>query len=122
MIKGFEEQTQPLTDYERETLLPLIRLGLSTKIGKANCIASSTIIRKMNAAGYKLDGPRLRKIINHIRSNDMLSGLVSTSKGYYVATNAREIDEYISSLYGRANAIQDIINALTRQRNLQYEH
>ena len=122
MIKGFEEQTQPLTDYEREVLLPLIRLGLSTKIGKAKSIASSEIIRKMNAAGYKLDGPRLRKIINHIRSNDMLCGLVSTSKGYYVATNAREIDEYISSLYGRANAIQDIINALTRQRNLQYDY
>lgn len=122
MIKGFEEQTQPLTDYERETLLPLIRLGLSTKIGKAKSIAGSEIIRKMNAAGYKLDGPRLRKIINHIRSNDMLCGLVSTSKGYYVATNAREIDEYISSLYGRANAIQDIINALTRQRNLQYDY
>lgn len=116
MIQGFEEQTQPLTDYERETLLPLVRWGLSTKLGKNNSIAGSTIIKKMRAQGYKLDGPRLRKIINHIRANDMIAGLVSTSKGYYVASTAQEIEDYIYSLQGRVEAIQEVIKALSRQK------
>lgn len=120
MIQGFEEQTQPLNDYERETLLPLVRWGLSTKLGKENSIASSTIIRKMREKGYKLDGPRLRKIINHIRSNDLIAGLVSTSKGYYIASTAQEIEDYIDSLHGRVEAIQEVIRALSRQRQIKY--
>lgn len=116
MIQGFEEQTQPLNDYERDTLLPLVRWGLSTKRGKENSIASSAIIRKMRERGYKLDGPRLRKIINHIRSNDLIAGLVSTSKGYYVASTAQEIEDYIYSLHGRVEAIQEVIRALSRQK------
>jgi hypothetical protein len=120
MIQGFEQQTQPLTDYERDTLLPLIRWGLSTKQGKEKSIAGSTIIEKMRAQGYKLDGPRLRKIINHIRANDMIAGLVSTSKGYYVASTAQEIDDYINSLHGRVEAIKEVIRALSRQRQIKY--
>ena len=120
MIQGFEEQTQPLTDYERETLLPLVRWGLSTKLGKENSIASSTIIRKMREKGYKLDGPRLRKIINHIRSNDLIAGLVSTSKVYYIASTAQEIEDYINSLHGRVAAIQEVIRAYSRQRQIKY--
>ena len=120
MIQGFEEITQPLTDYERDTLLPLIRWGLSTKLGKDKSIAGSTIIKKMKAQGYKLDGPRLRKIINHIRANDMITGLVSTSKGYYVASTAEEIDDYIYSLQGRVEAIKEVIRALSRQRTIKY--
>lgn len=116
MIQGFEEQTQPLTDYERDTLLPLIRWGLSTKRGREKSIPGSTIIRKMRAQGYKLDGPRLRKIVNHIRSNDLIEGLVSTSKGYYVASTAQEIEDYIYSLQGRVEAIQEVIRALSRQK------
>jgi len=120
MIHGFEEQTQPLNDYERDTLLPVIRKGLSSKRGREQSITSSAIIRRMKEHGYKLDGPRLRKIINHIRANDMIAGLVSTSKGYYIATTAQEIEEYISSLYGRVAAIQEIITALARQRRTRY--
>lgn len=120
MIQGFEQQTQPLNDYERGTLLPLIIRGLETKVGAAKVIAGSTIIRKMKAAGYKLDGPRLRKIINHIRINDYLPGLVSNSQGYFVANTASEIDECIVSLQGRVDATQAIILALQRQKNIHY--
>lgn len=120
MLQGFEKQTAPLNDYERDTLLPLIVRGLKTKIGEGMVIASSTIIRKMKAAGYKLDGPRLRKIINHIRNNDIIPGLVSNSNGYYVATTVNDYDDCISSLQGRVNAIQANIDALTRQRNNAY--
>lgn len=117
MIKGFEEQTQPLNDYERDTLLPLIVRGLSTKLGAKLAITSNKICNAMRGAGYVLDAPRLRKIVNHIRTYDLIPGLVSTSKGYFVASTAQELDECINSLQGRVDAIQAVINALNRQRN-----
>lgn len=122
MLKGFEQQTSPLNEYELGTLLPLIIRGLQTKIGVTRVIPGSTIIRKMKALGYKLDGPRLRKIINHIRNNDIIPGLVSNSNGYYVATSADEIDDCISSLQGRVDAIQSNIDALKRQRDNNYNN
>jgi len=116
MIEGFEELTQPLNDYERDTLLPLIVWGLRLKTGSDKVIAGSTIVSRMRDKGYKLDGPRLRKIINHIRLHNLIPCLVSTSKGYFVASNDREITECITSLQSRADATQAIIHALTKQR------
>ena len=75
MIQGFK-QTAPLNEYERGTLLPLIIRGLRTKVGAASVISGSEIVRKMRECGYKLDGPRLRKIINHIRTSDIIPGPV----------------------------------------------
>lgn len=120
MIKGFEEQTQPLNDYERDTLLPLIVRGLSTKLGAKLAITGNKICNAMRGAGYVLDAPRLRKIVNHIRTYDLIPGLVSTSKGYFVASTAQELDECINSLQGRVDAIQAVINALNRQRKNQF--
>lgn len=120
MIQGFETQTQPLNDYERDTLLPVIVRGLRTKIGAAKVITGSTIIRAMKGAGYKLDGPRLRKIINHIRAHGYVPCLVSTSNGYYVATSVKEVDDCIASLQGRVSAIQANIEALQIQRSVLF--
>lgn len=120
MIHGFEQQTAPLNDYEREVLLPVIVRGLLKRVGKSNRVTSTAIVVGMKKAGYRLDGPRLRKIINHIRSNDIIVGLVSDGKGYYVATTASEIDECIASLQGRVDATQAIIRALQRQRQNKF--
>lgn len=120
MIQGFDKQTAPLNDYERGTLLPLIIRGLSTKVGAGRVISGTTIVRKMRECGYKLDGPRLRKIINHIRTSDIIPGLVSNAQGYFVATTASEIDECIVSLQGRVDATQAIIRALQRQRQNKF--
>ena len=94
MIKGFSEETQPLTEYERKVILPIILEGLKTKIGKANAVTNKYIISRLRD-GYKIDAARLRKIINHIRTNDLLPGLIATSEGYFLATTESELLEYI---------------------------
>ena len=116
MIQGFEKQTAPLNDYERDTLLPLIVRGLKTRIGVSRIITGGNIIQVMKYAGHKIDGPRLRKIINHIRMCSLVPCLVSTSNGYYVATSAAEVDECIASIQGRIEAQQAIVEALKNQR------
>ncbi len=120
MIAGFNEETKPLTDYERDVLLPVIVSGLRTKHGKRNAVTNSFIIKRMNAASYKLDAPRLRKIINHIRTNDLIPGLIATSDGYFQAQDEDELIAYEDSLKGREDAIRAVRIAISRQRRMLY--
>lgn len=115
MIHGFQTQTEPLTDYERNTLLPVICRGLVTKVGEGMAITNTAITKAMKGAGYQLTEARLRKIINHIRINGMIKWLIATSKGYYIATSGDEVQQYIESLRGREDAIRAVRESMERQ-------
>ena len=115
MINGFQTQTEPLTDYERDTLLPVICRGLANKFGEAMAITNTAITKAMRGAGYQLTEARLRKIINHIRIHGMIRWLIATSKGYYVATSRQEMEDYIGSLRGREDAIRAVRESMEKQ-------
>lgn len=120
MIKGFADETKPINDYELNVLLPVILAGLKTKTGKNNAVTNSYIISRLRPR-YRLDAPRLRKLINHIRTNDLLPGLIATSDGYYLATTENELLEYEDSLRGREEAIKAVRLAIARQRRMLYQ-
>lgn len=115
MLDLFQEQTKPLTSYEKETLLPIIAKGLSMKVGKENQITNSQICTAMRNAGYSISDARLRKIINHIRVNGIVKCLMASSNGYYVATSKKEVEKYLESLRGRYNAIKSIHDTFMEQ-------
>ena len=117
MINGFQTQTEPLTEYERDTLLPVICRGLRNKIGEARAITNTAITKAMRGAGYQLTEARLRKIINHIRIHGMIRWLIATSKGYYIATSVDEMRQYIESLRGREEAIRAVRESMEQQLN-----
>lgn len=121
MIQGFEIQTEPLNEYERVVLLPVIAQGLRTKVGRERAISNAAICKAMNAAGYKLNEARLRKVINYIRCNGVVECLIATSSGYYVATTQSELYDYEQSLLGRELAIQAVRKALTEQRHKRFD-
>lgn len=121
MIKNFEEQTAPLTDYEETTLLPVFVRGLSKKIGKDSAVTNKHIVKTMKGAGYKLTDTRVRKIINHIRIKGIVLGLIATSDGYYIATSEEELAEYEESLKGREDAIRAVRLSISRQRKTLYQ-
>ncbi len=118
MINGFTNETKPLSDYELYILTPNIVRGLSMKIGKGRAIKNSEICAKMRMAGYRIDSARLRKVINHIRVNDLLPGVIATSDGYYIATTKQGMADYISSLESRERAIHQVSVALRKQMEL----
>ena len=120
MIKGFSNETSPLNDYELRVLLPVILAGLKNKQGKRNAVTNNYIIGRLRQS-YKVDAPRLRKIINHIRTNDLLPGLIATSEGYYLATSEQELMDYEDSLRGREEAIKAVRLSIARQRRILYE-
>lgn len=47
MIKGFDQETQPLNDYEMGVLLPLLVRGLRTKIGRENAVTNKHIVNTL---------------------------------------------------------------------------
>mgnify|MGYP001121843145 FL=1 len=44
MIKGFNSETAPLTEYEESVILPIVLCGLRNKVGKANAVTNRTIV------------------------------------------------------------------------------
>lgn len=117
MLNGFDRQTEPLSDYELNTLLPVICRGLKTKIGEARAITNAAITKAMKGAGYQLNEARVRKIINHIRTTGMVRWLIATSKGYYIATSVDEMRQYIDPLRGREDAIRAVRESMEKQLN-----
>lgn len=114
MIKGFDNETAPLNEYEERTLLPIIANWLK-QTNKLRPIINKKATMYLNNKGYKINEARFRKIVNAIRMRDIVSNVVATSKGYYVSSDAEEVAAYIQSLRDRAGAINAMADALVRQ-------
>lgn len=115
MVTGFEKETAPLSDYEMDTILPVMVRCLSKKRGKSNAVTNKKIVKGMKAQGYDIDDIRVRKLISHIRINGLVPCLIATNTGYYVATEEVEVQDYIDSLQGRESAIKAVREAMERQ-------
>ena len=116
MITQFEEITQALTTEERDLYLPIIRDGLKLRVGAKYAIRNKTICTIMLNKGYtKITEARVRKIINAIRMEGLVPHLVANSKGYYVATSVKEVEDYCKGLEERAKAIWAVRGALLNQ-------
>lgn len=117
MIEGFETETAALSEREKD-MVALFVEGFKNHVGANRAVTAGKIAGGVEAkTGIFLSGPRVRKIINHIRLHGLVPNLIATSRGYYVATSQREIIVYIRSLDQRIGAIQAIRNSLVRQAN-----
>lgn len=115
MLLNFEKQTEALSDYERTTILPIMVKCLNNKQGKDKAITNNLMCEKMEEHGYIITPIRVRKIINYIRTNDLIQGLMATSTGYYVTHDTTELRTYIASLKGREDAIREVRESMERQ-------
>lgn len=115
MITTFETQTKPLTEYEKDTLLPIMVKCLSKHISKDKVITNAEMCAKMAIYGYKIGETRVRKIINHIRNNGLVECLIATGKGYYVTESIEEMEAYIESVKNREDAIRTMRMSMEEQ-------
>lgn len=120
MINGFLNETEPLTEYERDVILPIMVRCLSDKTGKENAVTNRHIVSSMRRQGYKITDSRVRKVINHIRTADLVPCLIATSGGYYIAESEKELKDYEDSLLGREDAIRNVRLSIIRQRKNKY--
>lgn len=114
-IENFEAETHELTDYELNTLLPLVKSGLLKRTGEENSVTSTHIVNELVKKGYSINGPRLRKIINYIRVNNIIYNLIATNNGYFIASSESECRSFIRSLDQRINSIITMRDAMAYQ-------
>ena len=113
MIEGFEEFTKPLTKDEQNIFLPLLVKELRKHIGKPCRISNREICRSFAYAGMpQVHAARVRKLINHIRINNLVPNLIANNMGYYIATSKEEVEKYAEGLGKRAEAILAMRDAL----------
>ncbi len=117
MITNFEDFTGELSDDELRILPAVIHSFRRYK--KENPIKADAIVigindyllkRKMN---FKMTQPRLRKMVNFIRTNSLLP-LIATSKGYFTDSCKLTIQDQIKSLEERARSIQNCADGLKK--------
>jgi glutamyl/glutaminyl-tRNA synthetase len=111
----FETQTKPLTEYEKEILLPIMVKCLAKHIGKSRAISNAQMCAKMSIYGYQIGETVVRKLINHIRNNGLVERLVASGKGYYVAESIKEMEAYIESVKNREEAIRAMRMSMEEQ-------
>lgn len=114
MIEGFEKETSPLSE-EEKNLLPVFVRCLSKKIGKKNAVSNKKIEKGFKKQSIEIASPRVRKIINHIRRNHLIPNLCACSSGYYCAENDKELKEYLTGLRQRISAIQEVLNSFEKK-------
>jgi len=111
-----------LSDFEKRCV-PVIVKGLQGKIGKEKAVSNPYIISKMENLGYDgLTQPRIRKIVNYIRNNDLLLLLCANSKGYFLPKNLKELDEYLDTMEKRINSQIKTFDKLKEQRQKYLNH
>jgi hypothetical protein len=108
MINNFEEYTFELTNEEKFVVQNIVKRFNALK-GKRNIVTGEQIrIGIKNHLQIDFTDSRIRKMIQYIRLNNMVMGLVASSKGYYVAETIDEIQQWVDSLKSRENAIREI--------------
>jgi len=112
-----ETITHELTD-EELNLVPVIVHSFRF-YKKDNPIKAELIVKRMNEylqkneSKVKMNGPRLRKIVNYIRTNGIIP-LIATSNGYFTSDCKQTIQEQIQSLQERANSIERCATGLKK--------
>lgn len=112
MLKNFEDETCNLSEEELQIAQSVMK-GLKKYVGKPNAIAGSKICSGFNKnTKFKLQGVRLRKIINHLRNQG--EPICSSSVGYYYPANKQELQDTITSIAQRIDSQLQILNQLKK--------
>ena len=116
MVTNFEHHTKDVNSTDLKHIDNLIEL-LKTVV-KQNPIKSDDILKYLNDIAInqrftKIDGPRLRKLINYIRSNSILP-IIATQHGYFVSYDVLDISNEIKGLTERSNSILDCCYGLNK--------
>ena len=120
MKKELKKQSCRLSVYEQNVLLPILIKGLEMKAGKANAVTNKQIVQSLPGHGLKINYRCVCRLINHIRTNDLVEGLVASSFGYYVTNCERELLNYEDRLLSREKSIKQVRMSMQRQRRTMF--
>ena len=109
MINGFEEQTAELAPDEMKIVKILVN-RFQQKVGKKHIVNNPQIcVALKEHYNIVTTEPRIRKVVQYIRNNNLLIGFIANSKGYYVADTKEEIEAWLNTMIQRRNSIETTI-------------
>lgn len=109
MINGFAEQTVELAPDEIEIVKILVN-RFKQKKGKEHILNNGQLCKALETHYNILTTePRIRKVVQYIRNNNLLIGFIANSHGYYVADSKEEILAWITTMEQRRNSIDTTI-------------
>ena len=110
----------PLSIYEQNVLLPILMKGLEVKKGKVNAVTRKQILTGIKSQNVKINRSHVERIINHIRMNDLIEGLVGSTTGYYITSTEQELMDYEVSLQKREASLKKVRLIMQRQRRSMF--
>ncbi|HHW80768.1 MAG TPA: hypothetical protein GX746_03620 [Bacteroidales bacterium] len=120
MMNSFLRETNPLSKYEQNVLLPVLIKGLKQKKGRVNAVTNKQIVEALRGSGLKASERDVCRVINYIRTNDLIMGLMATSSGYYITNCEKEFINYELRLWSREFEIKKVRESIERQRKMLF--
>ena len=120
MKNKLKKESCRLSVYEQNVLLPILINGMEMKRGKTNAVTNKQIVHRLRGHGLKVVERDVCRLINYIRTNDLVEGLVASFFGYYITNSEQELIDYEDSLLGREAAIRKVRMSIQRQRRAMF--
>jgi hypothetical protein len=121
MLTLFTNITEQLTEFEKNTLVPMLLETLKhTHIG--NRYKGKDICTWFDACRCEVSEARLRKMVNYVRVTNAAKPqvLIGTSTGYFLTDSVSIVNDQIESLEGRIDSMRAVVDSLKAQKqNLQ---
>lgn len=107
MLVGFEDITVELNASEKELAKWIAECFKKRKPGKKNAVTNGKICAAyLNECGEKITGVRIRKVVQYIRTHNLVPRLCSTGTGYFVAATDKEWEDWKTSMKQRIRQTQ----------------
>lgn len=112
----FENITQELTDFEKDTLVPMLISTLEFT-HDSNRHTGKNICGWFKSIGQMVSEPRLRKMINYIRVTNLLKPyvVIGASNGYYITNDIEVVKDQIESIEGRISSMAAVVDTMKAQ-------
>ena len=118
-----EPITKPLSFKEKQLIKPMVR-GLLNHKSRTNSISLKEIIlgfAHSKWSKYKVTSDNIKRIIFHIRVNNLVWGVCSDDKGFFVANTKKEFRDHIRATKTKLVHIQTVLDSLEEQYIDAYE-
>jgi len=109
MLLGYENINFELGEEDLKWVGPFSK-SLSKRIGSVNAVTNKEIQDNTGLSTQKV-----HKIIQHIRTNNIVNGICSNGKGYYIAKDIHELNECLISLKQRIYSQMKTLHCLEKQ-------
>jgi len=104
-----------LSTHEKEVLMPLVMQMLSHRNTKQKVFSNTKIRKVLKEFGEDINDSQIRKIVFHIRNNDLINMLIANNEGYFVSYNRADVEKWIQMQEGKISAMESTLFSIKRQ-------